>query len=87
MEGARVVADEEARRLTESLPKETRAALDLGQGDVIEIVPFHPAATFGAAPNVEDEVGSGDTYARTWIRAMTMMTMTLLFPTKPRCAR
>ena len=31
MEGARVVADEEARRLTESLPKETRAALDLGQ--------------------------------------------------------
>ena len=59
MEGARVVADEEARRLTESLPKETRAALDLGQGDVIEIVPFHPAATFGAAPNAEDEVGSG----------------------------
>ena len=58
MEGARVVADEEARRLTESLPKETRAALDLA-GDVIEIVPFHPAATFGAAPNVEDEVGSG----------------------------
>ena len=36
----------------------TRAALDLA-GDVIEIVPFHPAATFGAAPNVEDEVGSG----------------------------
>ena len=52
-------ADEEARRLTESLPKETRAALDLGQGDVIEIVPFHPAATFGAAPRAEDEVGSG----------------------------
>ena len=44
--------------MTESLPKETRAALDLA-GDVIEIVPFHPAATFGAAPNVEDEVGSG----------------------------
>ena len=58
MEGARVVADEEARRLTESLPKKTRAALDLA-GDLIEIVPFHPAATFGAAPNAEDEVGSG----------------------------
>jgi hypothetical protein len=58
MEGARVVADEEARRLTESLPKKTRAALDLA-GDLIEIVPFHPAATFGAAPSAEDEVGSG----------------------------
>ena len=58
MEGARVVADEEARRLTESLPKKTRAALDLA-GDLIEIVPFHPEATFGAAPSAEDEVGSG----------------------------
>ena len=61
MEGARVVADEEARRLTESLSPDQRAALDPA-GDfqnVIEIVPFHPAATFGAAPNAEDEVGSG----------------------------
>ena len=55
MEGARVVADEEARLLTESLPKETRADL---AGDAVEIVPFHPAATFGA-PSAEDEVGSG----------------------------
>ena len=83
MEGARVVADEEARRLTESLPKIARGARPGGR-PLVEIVPFHPAATFGA--RVEDEFGSGGTYARTWIRAMTMM-MTLLFPTKPRCAR
>ena len=59
MEGARVVADEEARRLTESLPKETRKETLDPAGDLIEIVPFHPAATFGAAPSAEDEVGSG----------------------------
>ena len=59
MEGARVVADEEARRLTESLPKKTRKETLDPAGDLIEIVPFHPAATFGAAPSAEDEVGSG----------------------------
>ena len=59
MEGARVVADEEARRLTESLPKKTRKETLDPAGDLIEIVPFHPAATFGAATSAEDEVGSG----------------------------
>ena len=59
MEGARVVADEEARRLTRSLPEARLAALDL-VGDLVEIVPFHPKATFGATePSAEDEVGSG----------------------------
>ena len=59
MEGARVVADEETRRLTRSLPKERLAELDL-VGDFVEVVPFHPAATFGETePSAEDEVGSG----------------------------
>ena len=86
MEGARVVA-REARRLTESLPKETRAALDLGQGDVIEIVPFHPAAT--SAPRPTPRTRSGRGYICTCIEAMTTMTMMtmILVLTKPRCAR
>jgi hypothetical protein len=59
MEGARVVAEEEARRLTESLPDDVTEQLDL-VGDLVEIVPFHPRATFGETdPSAEDEVGSG----------------------------
>ena len=59
MEGARVVAEEEARRLTESLPDDVLTQLDL-VGDLVEIVPFHPRATFGETDSsAEDEVGSG----------------------------
>lgn len=59
MEGARVVAEQEARRLTESLPDDVTEQLDL-VGDLVEIVPFHPRATFGETdPSAEDEVGSG----------------------------
>ena len=59
MEGARLVAEEEARRLTRSLPEHLQQELDLF-GDLVEIVPFHPRATFGATePSAEDEVGSG----------------------------
>ena len=46
---------------------------------------FHPRRRQGHN-NVEDEFGSVDTYARTWIRAMTMMTMTC-YSRRPRCAR
>jgi len=59
MEGARVVAEQEARRLTESLPDDVTEQLDL-VGDLVEIVPFHPRATFGETDSsAEDEVGSG----------------------------
>ena len=43
MEGARVVAEQEARRLTESLPDDVTEQLDL-VGDLVEIVPFHPVS-------------------------------------------
>ena len=57
MEGAKVVADEEAAIVTFSLPETIRDEL---VGDWIEIVPFHPSATFhDTEVSVEDEIASG----------------------------
>ena len=66
MDGARVVAEEEARAVTESatIEERVRAGLDPDAEedprDLIEIVPFHPRATFAAFDvDPEDEANSG----------------------------
>jgi len=57
MEGCYKMAEAETRAVTASLGEDTREALDL-IGELIEIVPFHPRATFGAI-DAEDEADSG----------------------------
>ena len=57
MEGARNVADEEANALTQSLPEKIKNKL---VGDFVEVVPFHPSATFHDTDvDIEDEQSSG----------------------------
>ena len=55
MEGCYAMAEEETRAVTASLSDEVKTRLDL-IGELVEIVPFHPRATFGAV-DAADEAG------------------------------
>ena len=56
MEGAIAAAEDETRALTDALePARREGLLD----NLVDIVPFHPDATFGAIDSPEDERESG----------------------------
>ena len=57
MEGCVAAAERETRRVTASVTEAERRALglDLEDGDLVDVVPFHPRATFGPSDDDDDD--------------------------------